>query len=499
MLLTVAAFAGETGILTPPASPSPKINGPKIYGVRPGHPFLYRIPATGTRPIKFSAKGLPKGLILDRATGMITGAVKERGEYVVKLRVRNSHGSAKRLFKIVAGDRLALTPPMGWSTWYMAFAKISDSLVREQADAMISTGLADHGYSYIDIDDGWNVKPNAPDPAIGGPSRDANGNLLSNRNFPDMQAMTDYVHGKGLKTGIYISPGPLTCAGFEGSYQHEEKDAQQFSNWGFDLLKYDLCSYGKLIKNKKDAAEYTKPYALMGSLLKKLDRDVIFNLCEYGLGDVWEWGREVGGNFWRTTGDVGIAKDGLYKSMSAFGFGQAGKEKWAGPGGWNDPDNILIGRILWKQQLTPTPLTHDEQYTWVTLWSLIASPLVIGGDLPTLDDFTLSLLTNDEVIDVDQDVLGRQAVPVSRNGDLEVWSKDLADGSKAVGLFNRGEQDTEIAVRWADLGLSGKRVVRDLWRQKDRGTFEQEFRMLVNRHGAALLSIRANRRRPRAR
>jgi len=315
-----------------------------------------------------------------------------------------------------------------------------------------------------------------------------------------MKAMTDYVHGKGLKAGIYISPGPTTCAGFEGSYQHEEKDARQFANWGFDLLKYDLCSYGKLIKDRKNLSELTKPYALMGSILKSLDRDVVYNLCQYGMGNVWEWGRDVGGNFWRTAGDVGSAKDGsLWKSMTAYGFGQAGKEKWAGPGGWNDPDNVLIGRILWNRQLVPTPLTHDEQYTWVTLWSLMASPLVIGGDLPTMDDFTLSLLTNDEVIDVDQDVLGRQAAPVSRAGDLEVWSKDLADGSKAVGLFNRSDQDAEIAVRWADLGLSGKRVVRDLWRQKDRGTFDGEFRMQVNRHGAVLLSIRAKGSRLRDR
>ena len=490
MLLAVAAIAGETGIVTPPAPSKPQIHGAKVHGVRPGHPLLYRIPATGVRPMHFSAKGLPAGLKLDPDTGIITGVVEKRGEYPVELQARNSQGTAKRAWKIVAGDQIALTPPMGWSTWYMAYTKISDRLVRDQADAMVSKGLADHGYAYIDIDDGWNMKPNSTDPVLGGPARDASGNLLANRNFPDMKAMTDYVHSKGLKAGIYIGPGPTTCAGFEASYGHEEADARQFARWGFDLLKYDLCSYGKMIKDRKNVEEEKKPYALMGGILKNLDRDMVFNLCQYGLANVWEWGREVGGNFWRTAGDVGHAKEGsLWKSMSAYGFGQAGMEKWAGPGGWNDPDNILIGRIMWNKELAPTPLTHDEQYTWVTLWSLMASPLVIGGDLTTLDDFTLSLLTNDEVIDVDQDVSGKQAAPVSRSGELEVWAKDLADESKAVGLFNRGEEDSEITVRWADLGITGKQMVRDLWRQKNLGKYSGEFRMKVNCHGAAMLTI----------
>lgn len=488
-----AATGGDRGILTPPVSRKPRINGAKVYGVRPGHPFLYRIPATGARPMKFSARKLPKDLKLDSHTGVITGTVKKPGDYSVTLSAVNALGKAKRKFRIVAGKTLALTPPMGWSSWYMAYANIDDKLIRAEADAMISSGLADHGYSYINIDDGWNVKPGATDPAIGGEPRNADGTLKPNRNFPDMSALTAYVHEKGLKTGIYISPGTRTCGGYEGSYQHEEQDARLFAKWGFDFLKYDLCSYSKLMKDPNDSDELQKPYRLMGTILEQLNRDFVFNLCEYGRGDVWKWGREVGGNFWRTTGDLGDPKKGLWDSVSKIGFSEAGKEQWAGPGGWNDPDNILIGHILQHDELVPTPLTHNEQYTHVTLWALLAAPMVFGGDMTQLDPFTLSLLTNDEVIDVDQDTLGKQAKPVYRSGDLQIWAKDLEGGSKAVGLFNLGESETEVTARWSDLGLHGKQIVRDIWRQKDVGIFDNEFHAFVWRHGAALMVIRASR------
>ena len=243
----LAASAGthaqQRGILTPLASPKPQINGPSIYGVHPGHPLLYRIPASGDRPISFSAKGLPADLQLDAATGILRGVLPHAGNYDVTLEARNALGATKRHFRIVDGDKIALTPPMGWSTWYMVHLDISDALVRKQTDAMISSGLVNYGYSFIDIDDGWNIKPSSTDPMIGGAPRDVEGNLRSNFNFPDMEALADYVHSQGLKIGIYISPGPLTCGGFEGSYQHEAQDARLFAKWGYDLLKYDLCSY----------------------------------------------------------------------------------------------------------------------------------------------------------------------------------------------------------------------------------------------------------------
>ena len=228
-----AAFAQGIGadkeIRTPPPPATPRINGPGIYGAHPVHPFLYRIPATGAKPIKFSAKGLPKGLMLNSETGIISGSVKSAGKYVVQLHASNARGKAGRSFRIVIGDTLALTPPMGWSTWYMAYTNISQKMVLAQADAMISSGLADHGYSYVNIDDGWNRKPDSKDASIDPPTRDAQGNMLTSSNFPDLKAMTGELHGKGLKTGIYTSPGPRTCGGYQGTYQHEEQDARQFS------------------------------------------------------------------------------------------------------------------------------------------------------------------------------------------------------------------------------------------------------------------------------
>jgi alpha-galactosidase len=441
--------------------------------------------------MSFSAKGLPNGLALDSRTGKITGVAKKKGEYEVTLRAKNAHGAAERKFRIVIGDKLALTPPMGWSTWYMAKTAISDRMVRDQADAMVSSGMVQHGYAYINIDDGWNIRPNSPDPVLGGTARDTNGNLKTNPNFPDMKALCDYVHSKGLKIGIYISPGPLTCARFEGSYGHEEQDARQFAAWGFDFLKYDYCSY-RTIANEDLLSDMQKPYFLMGDILKRLDRDFVYNLClasRARKAKVWEWARETGGHFWRTADDVGIEKRSLWDNMLLFGFDQAGMEKWAGPGGWNDPDNILIGHIMQGRKLAPTPLTPDEQYTWVSLWSLMASPLVFGGDMTKLDDFTLSLLTNDEVIDVNQDPSGKQAAPVSKTGDAEVWSKQLEDGSLAVGLFNRSNAETEVTARWSDLSIRGERIVRDLWRQKDIGRFNSEFKVKVASHGVALVKF----------
>jgi alpha-galactosidase len=483
-------LAAQRRSLTPKPSPAPRINGPTIYGCRPGAPFVYTIPATGERPMEFSAARLPSGLMLDAKTGRITGTLALKGTYTVKLRAKNALGASERPFRIVCGDKIALTPPMGWSSWYMAYTNISDKMIRAQAEAMVSSGLINHGYTYVNIDDGWNIKLNSNDPAIGGEPRDAAGNLRSNKNFPDMKVLCDEIHRLGLKIGIYISPGPATCAGYAGSYRHEEQDARQFAAWGFDFLKYDWCSYGDVAFDKS-LNSLKMPYLVMRAALDKVGRDIVYNVCQYGMGDVWEWGGEVGGNYWRTTGDLGIPPEdkSLWTSMSRIGFGQAGKEKYAGPGGWNDPDNILVGSILWNDKLVPAPLTASEQYTYMSLWALLAAPLIFGGDMTQLDDFTLGLLGNDEVIEINQDALGKQAVPVSRVKDCEVWAKDMEDGSKAVGLFNRGDALTTVTARWEDLGIKGKWKVRDAWRQYDWGAFEGWFTKEVNRHGAVLLRL----------
>jgi alpha-galactosidase len=463
----------EAEILTPPEPPQPRINGPSVVGARPGHPFFYHVPVTGQAPVSLSAENLPPGLTLDAASGQITGVSAQAGEYQVNLRARNARGQAAKVLKIVLGDNLALTPPLGWNSWNCFADAVDDSKIRAATDAMVRSGLINHGWTYINIDDTWEGK------------RDDNGFIQSNEKFPDMKALADYVHSKGLKIGIYSSPGPKTCAGFEASWQHEEKDAQQYAAWGFDYLKYDWCSYdGVQDKSLPERERLMKPYQVMDAALRQQDRDIVFSLCQYGMGDVWQWGAQVGGNCWRTTGDIGDS----WSSMSGIGFNQNGHEKWAGPGHWNDPDMLILGKVGWGH-LHPTRLTPNEQYTHISLWCLLCSPLLIGADMSQLDPFTFNLLANDEVLAVNQDALGRQASRKTRDGETEVWAKDLSDGSKAVGLFNRGEGAAEVTVHWSDLGLSGQRQVRDLWRQKDAGQFADSFTATVPRHGVCLVRI----------
>jgi alpha-galactosidase len=482
-LRTREANASEA-ILTPRPSAKARINGAKVFGARPGNPFLYTIAATGKPPMQFSAEGLPQGLTLDKATGQITGVANERGTYDVILKARNASGSATRKFKIVIGDQIALTPPLGWNSWNCFAEAVNDEKVRSAADAMVKSGLVNHGWTYINIDDCWEMKPKSDDPGLTGPARKADGMINTNRKFPDMKALSDYIHAKGLKMGIYSSPGPLTCGGYTASYQNEENDAQQYAAWGIDYLKYDWCSYGEIAKDRS-LAELKKPYVVMRRALDKVKRDIVFSLCQYGMGDVWQWGGEVGGNSWRTTDDITDS----WKSMSEIGFSQAGHEIYAKPGNWNDPDMLVVGHVGWGPQLHQTRLSPNEQYTHISLWCLLCSPLLIGCDMTQMDNFTLSLLTNDEVLDVSQDPLGKQAARVSRDGDLEVWAKDMEDGSKAVGLFNRGIWKSEIKIRWSDLGLKGKQIVRDLWRQKNLGTYKDEFKVAVPRHGVVLVKI----------
>ena len=471
-------------ILTPQPGPEPEIHSPKAYGCRPGHPFLYSIPATGDRPMKFSAKGLPHGLTLDPQTGFITGAVNERGEYVVTFRAKNKMGRAQKKFTIICGDKIALTPPMGWNSWNCFASAVSEDKVESAADAMVSSGLINHGWTYINVDDFWQVHWDSSDPTLQGPHRDAQGRILANPRFPDMSGMAAYIHSKGLKAGLYSSPGPWTCGGCVASWQHEQLDAQRYSDWGFDYLKYDWCSYGDVVQGS-GVDYYKKPYQVMRAALDNVPRDIVFSFCQYGMGDVWKWGEQTGGNTWRTTGDI----TDTWQSMCRNGFSQSDHAPYAGPGHWNDPDMLVVGNVGWGPALHPTRLSPNEQYTHISLWCLLASPLLIGCDMTKLDAFTLSLLSNDEVLAVDQDSLGHQASRVSQDGLMEVWSRDLDDGSRAVGLFNRGEEDQTVTATWSALGISGQQTVRDLWRQKDLGTFDNEFSTTVPRHGVVLVKI----------
>ena len=488
----------QSVILTPPAPRAPRINGPAVYGVRPGSPFLYRIPATGERPMTFSAKKLPAGLTLDSQSGIITGRSPAAGTNVVTLIARNSRGEAKREFRIVAGNTLALTPPMGWNSWYIHYERVSDALMRQSADQMTASGMADYGYQYVNIDDCWMKKKGDV------PYRDADGAILPNGKFPDMKGLADYIHGKGLKAGLYTSPGPWTCGGYVGAYQHEAQDARTFAGWGFDFLKYDWCSYGQIFHGgdprltntvslpaAKGLAGYKFPYELMWNELQQQNRDMVFNLCQYGMAEVWKWGGEVG-NCWRTTGDLGLERGSKLPGFYKIGFSNAKHWESARPGAWNDPDYILIGWVGDAHGMgegKKTTLTPSEQYSYMSLWSLMAAPLIFSGDMAKLDAFTLNVLCNAEVIAVDQDPLGRQGKILRQTPGEFVLVKELEDGSKAVGLFNLGERPVKLAVAWSELGLSGKQRVRDLWRQKDLGRFKQEFQAEVPRHGVVMVRL----------
>jgi alpha-galactosidase len=470
---TVAAPHENPEILTPAPPHAPRINGPAIFGTRPGHPFFYHIPVTGDRPMTVSVKGLPKGLKVDSALGEITGKLPAAGEFEVTLRAKNAAGKSERKFKIVGGDTIALTPPMGWNSWNCFANAVDQDKIRAAADAMVKSGLTDHGWTYINIDDCWEA------------GRDASGVIQANAKFPDMKALADDIHAKGLKFGIYSSPGPKTCAGFTASWQHEDQDAEQYAAWGVDYLKYDWCSYSEVQdKSLPDRPRFMKPYQVMDASLRKTGRDILFSLCQYGMGDVWKWGADVGGNCWRTTGDI----EDTWSSMSGIGFGQNGHEKFAGPGHWNDPDMMVLGKLGWGH-LRPTRLTPNEQYTHVSLWCLLSAPLLIGSDMSQLDAFTINLLSNDEVLAVDQDALGHQAARVSKDGNAEVWAKDMADGSKVVGLFNLDETKAPVKISWSELGLTGSHRVRDLWRQQEMGSLDGSISATIPRHGVLLVRV----------
>jgi alpha-galactosidase len=359
-----------------------------------------------------------------------------------------------------ADSRVAATPPMGWNSWNHFGCKVTAADVRSAADAIASNGMKDAGYIYVNIDDCWQGV------------RDEKGSIQPNQKFGDMKALVDYVHAKGLKIGIYSSPGPKTCAGYEGSYGHEELDAEQYADWGFDYLKYDWCSAEKVYPR----SQMTEVYKKMHDALVRTGRPIVFSLCQYGYGRVWRWGASVGGNLWRTTEDI----TDHYDRMSVIGFDQDGLEPFAGPGHWNDPDMLEVGN---------GGMNHDEYLTHMSLWALLAAPLLAGNDLSSMTPETLSMLTNREVIALDQDAKGIEARRISQEGPLEVWSKSLADGSVAVGLFNRGESSNPITLSFKDIGVRGRATVRDLWKAKDVGSFQQSYTEEVPRHGVVLIRV----------
>jgi alpha-galactosidase len=529
-------------IRTPPAPHTPRINGPRVYGERPGRPFLYHVPVTGDRPMRITAKNLPAGLKLDAASGNISGRVATAGKYAVDFTATNALGKNSRTLTFTIGPAICLTPPMGWNSWNYFGGNIDETKIRGAADAMVQTGLIDHGWTYINMDDRWEG------------ARDAQGRITGSAGFPDMKGMADYIHGLGLKVGLYSSPGPFTCAGAPGSYQHEDQDARTYADWGMDYLKYDWCSYQEneimaraegfsqaspmdadaiMVLAKKqyagavawreagslpdaerqatrqplEAADHElnaqleklydhvpyprhgeintetdkAPYRVMRAALDKVDRDIVFSFCQYGMGDVQTWGAEIGGNTWRVTGDIGPT----WPSIQEHGFELRGDlAKWANPGHWNDPDMLEVGNGA---------LTPDENYTHMTQWCMLAAPLLIGTDLPKMSPFIISLFSNDEVLAVNQDALGKQGTLLKRDAaaKTEVWTKPLEEESMAVALYNRGDKPADVSVAASELPVFGPNsaFVRDLWRQRDLGRMGPTLTVLVAPHGAELYRI----------
>ena len=480
-------------ILTPPAPETPRINGPKTFGVRPGSPFLYTIPATGQRPMEFSAKNLPRGLELDSETGRIIGALPTKGDFDVVLRAKNSLGLAEKSFRIIVGDDIELTPAMGWNSWNCWARAVDQEKVLCSARSLASSGLAQHGWTYINIDDTWQG------------SRGGEFNAIQpNEKFPDMKNLCDEIHALGLKAGIYSTPWVRSYGShiggsaenpegtFDksptksprnknvlpyavGKYSFATNDAKQFAAWGFDYLKYDW--------NPIELPQVAE----MAGALRETKRDIILSLSNNSRDRLLDRVSEIApfAQSWRTTGDINDS----WGSLSGIGFSQEPWAKLRRPGHWNDPDMLIVGWVGWGPKLHPTKLTPDEQYTHISLWCLLSAPLLIGCDLEKLDAFTLSLLSNDEVLAIDQDTLGKQATQIAGDTEKKVYAKPLDDGSWAVGLFNLGKESAAITASWSDLKVCGKQRVRDLWRQRDLGVFDEKFEATVAPHGVVLVRI----------
>ncbi|HOT14700.1 MAG TPA: NPCBM/NEW2 domain-containing protein [Bacteroidales bacterium] len=506
---TYNPVASEPYILTPKPSDKPRINSAKVFGVRPGSPFQYLVAATGDRPMVFSAKGLPEGLKIDQNTGLITGVLSNAGTYMVTLEAKNAKGRAEKQLRIECGNRIALTPPMGWNSWNCFAHEVSAEKVKKAAEAMVKSGLINHGWTYINIDDFWENHRDSKDPSLQGKFRDDAGYIVTNSRFGDMKALADYVHSLGLKIGLYSSPGPWTCGGCAGSYGFEKQDAESYAKWGFDYLKYDWCSYGNVINGLPDNDPYKvsslsyngggelataiKPFKLMGEYIRQQPRDIVYSLCQYGMSDVWKWGDSVGGNCWRTTNDI----TDTWVSVKSIALDQDKSAAYAKPGNWNDPDMLVVGHVGWGNP-HPSKLKPDEQYLHISLWSLFSAPLLIGCDMEKLDDFTLNLLTNDEVIEINQDPLGKQATCKQTIGELRIYVKELEDGSFAVGFCNFGLDIAELSYKdFSKIGVNGKFKVRDLWRQKDISTIDSQTGQLpvkVPVHGALLYKFTPQKR-----
>ena len=355
---------------------------------------------------------------------------------------------------------LAQTPPMGWNSWNYFAQGISDTIVRQTADAMVASGMRDAGYVYLNIDEAWEG------------NRDAAGNIHSNAKFPDMKALADYVHSRGLKLGIYSSPGPQTCDGYPGSYGYEVQDAATFAAWGIDYLKYDWCSAFRIYQPGQMRAVYQK----MGDALQQTGRPIVYSLCQYGKADVWTWGTDAGGNLWRTTTDIGAN----FQSMHSQATQQEKAVPYAGPGHWNDPDMLEVGN---------PGLTDDESRTHFGLWALLAAPLIAGNDLLYMTAQTRETLLNREVIAIDQDALGKQARLVFQDNGLEIWMRPLSGSRATVGFLNTTEKHIARRIEWASAGLQSPATARDVWNHRDLAIDASALQLSLPAHSMLMLVV----------
>ncbi len=531
---------------TVPADGRPQINGPRVTGATPGRPFMYAIPATGS-DLTYSVDGLPEGLTVDAKTGFITGSLKVPLAKAVTLHAKNAKGEATKQFVIVGGQyKLALTPPLGWNSWNCYGGSVTQKQIQDAADGMVKSGLMNHGFTYVNLDDGWTLRAGGGrrgggDAAAGGGTgtRNADGSIKLDPKFTDMKALGDYIHAKGLKFGTYSGPGPTTCQGREGSINHEEQDARSWASWGVDYIKYDLCSYDRIAgaagneRSPEGMAAHKLPYQKLRTALDKLDRDIVYSLCQYNRTlQVYIWGSEDGikGNLWRVTGDISTGAN-VWQSMSGIGFQQNGHESGAAPGHWNDTDMLVVGSVGLANGGTPRPtyLTQNEQLTHIGLWSMLAAPLLLGCDLNALDEFTTNLMCNDEMLAIDQDPLGKQAWRIAamnvdapantppataaaggagggggrgrgggQNGAAkQIWVRPLWDGTYAVGFFNLDTNPQKFSISLKDLStglklekpLSGPVAVRDVWNLKDLEKATDTLTAQVPRHGCVILKI----------
>lgn len=506
------ARIGDREVLTPDPGDMPRINGPKVYGARPGMKFVYRIPCQGERPMEFAVEDLPSGLELDSKNGIITGVTPgEEGAYSMVFKASNTLGEDSYDFRLMIGEKLALTPPTGWNSWGGHMLFVSDELMRKAADIFVQKGLADVGYQYLGIDDCWmriarwkyesqseNRRKNHAgypyDEGVVDGERDDEGYPVPNHFFPDMKDMTDYIHSLGLKAGIYSTPGITTCQDFAGSKDHQEQDARRYAEWGFDLLKYDLCSGGKDLTAIREEnpgftqAEYWKP---MADYLRAQDRDILFNLCQYGREEPWTWAPGLGISTWRTGGDLNHHVDHYLEQALRLA---TDLREYSKPGQWNDPDFLYIHHIRdYRAKGDPSSeilLNTNQRYQYVTLWSAICAPFFFSCDMHKIDDFTIGLLANADVLNINQDELGHVAEVVRNEDNRVVMVKELSDGSRALVLLNTdSENEAVISLSWEELGWPVKQEVYDIWRQHGIGKVKEGLSVRLSPDGVAYLKV----------